>query len=75
MAGVTTILNPAPARELPSEIYQYVSVIAPNEVEASMLTNIEIDSIEKAREAAILLNKRGAPIVIITFGRQGRISL
>ena len=73
MAGVTTILNPAPATDLPVEVYQYVSILAPNEVEASMLTNIEIDSIEKAKQAALVLNKRGVPIVIITLGDKGAL--
>lgn len=70
-AGIPTILNPAPAMELPEEIYKYASIIAPNEVEASMLTNIDIDSVEAARKAAVALNKRGAKNVIITLGNKG----
>jgi ribokinase len=72
-SGITTILNPAPARELPSEIYKYASIITPNEVEASMLTGIETDSIEKAKSAALILNKRGSNIVIITMGARGAL--
>jgi ribokinase len=69
--GATTILNPAPAMELSEEIYKYVSVIAPNEIEASMLTNIDIDSVDDARKAATSLNKKGAKNVIITLGSRG----
>ena len=72
-AGVATILNPAPAMELPEEIYKCASIIAPNEVEASMLTGIEIDSVEKASQAALVLNKRGSDIVIITMGGKGAL--
>ncbi|MBD0381452.1 ribokinase [Paenibacillus sedimenti] len=36
--GVKVILNPAPAAELPSDIWQYVDLVTPNETEAAILT-------------------------------------
>ena len=36
-AGVGVILDPAPARELPRELYPLVSIITPNETEAHLL--------------------------------------
>ncbi len=40
--GVPVILNPAPACELPSDLYDCLEVITPNESEAELLTNIKV---------------------------------
>ena len=40
-AGVYVVLNPAPACELPEEIYQYLSLIIPNQTEIALMTGIE----------------------------------
>lgn len=62
----TVILNPAPAKELPKEIYQYIDYITPNETELYELTNIQ-DVETGVKE---LLN-RGSKNVIVTLGEKG----
>lgn len=64
--GKTVILNPAPARDLPDEIYRYIDYITPNETELARITGI--NDIKKASEK--LVNK-GTKNVIVTLGEKG----
>jgi ribokinase len=70
-AGRTVILDPAPARELPPELYPLVSIITPNETEAAILTGCDTgDEAGIARAGAVLL-ERGARAVVIKAGGRG----
>ncbi|MBS1608145.1 MAG: ribokinase [Bacteroidetes bacterium] len=70
---VRVILNPAPACILPDELLGKISVITPNEKEAGMLTGIPVKDAESARQAALVLNKKGIGTVIITLGAKGAL--
>lgn len=72
-ARVTTVLNPAPAAAgvLPEALWALCDVVVPNEVEASMLTGIEVDGPQRAIDAAGILLAKGASSVIVTLGSQG----
>ncbi len=70
-AGVTTILDPAPARPLPQEIYGLVDVITPNESEAAALAGFPVRDEHDARRAAQLLLDRGARSLIVKMGGRG----
>ena len=74
-AGVTTVFNPAPAPALalPDELWRLCDVVVPNEVEASMLTGVEVLGPDSAAAAADLLIARGAGSVIVTLGGQGAL--
>ncbi|MCF6113944.1 ribokinase [Mesorhizobium muleiense] len=72
-AGVTTILNPAPAAKLPDRIYTLCDYVTPNETEAEELTGIKVSSIDDARRAADSLLEKGAGAVIVTLGEQGAL--
>lgn len=72
-AGVRVVLDPAPARELPDELLQNVSLLTPNETEAGMLTGIDGDTIEAARAQAGALLGKGVQAVLITRGKQGSL--
>jgi len=72
-AGVTTILNPAPAAKLPDRIYTLCDYVTPNETEAEELTGIKVASIDDARRAADSLLKKGVGSVIITLGEKGAL--
>jgi ribokinase len=69
--GVLTILNPAPARSLPPEIFSLVDVLTPNEIEASALSGVEVEGPESAGKAAERLLAMGAGRVVVTLGDQG----
>jgi ribokinase len=70
-AGVRTIFNPAPARDLPEPLWSLVDVLAPNETEAELLTGQRVESLEQAEQAARRLLARGPGAVVLTRGNQG----
>ncbi|EKO3795994.1 TPA: ribokinase [Vibrio metschnikovii] len=70
-AKTKVVLNPAPARELPSSLLSCVDVITPNETEAQVLTGITITDDATAQQAATVLHQQGIEIVIITLGAKG----
>lgn len=69
--GVRTILNPAPACELPDELLATLDVITPNETEVEALTGIAVVDETTATQAAKALIAKGIGTVIITLGKQG----
>jgi len=72
-AGVTTILNPAPAAELDDDIFTLCDYLTPNETEAGELTGVAVQTVEDARKAADILVDRGVGSVVITLGAQGAL--
>jgi ribokinase len=71
--GMTIILNPAPARELPDELIANADFILPNETELGLLTGLPVNDISSAEQAARALLKRGAKDVIVTLGEKGAL--
>ncbi|GAB3476664.1 ribokinase [Marinomonas epiphytica] len=69
--AVKTVLNPAPAKELPDALLKLVDIITPNETEAQLLTGIAVDSLESAAKASFVLHDKGIQTVIITLGANG----
>jgi len=69
--GVPLILDPAPARALPPEVYVATDIITPNETEAAVLTGIPTDSPEGVRRAARVLIERGARGALIKMSDKG----
>ena len=70
-AGLTVILDPAPAAVLPAELYPLIDVLTPNEVEARMLVGFELDTPHAIERAARLLTERGVGRVVIKLGERG----
>ena len=70
-AGVYVVLNPAPACDLPEEIYQYLSLIIPNQTEIALMTGIEVKAEEGAAKAVKALQSKGTKDVIVTMGSKG----
>jgi len=69
--GVTIILNPAPAKEIPDKLIALADFIIPNETELSLLTGMEVTDISSTERAARKLFERGAINVIVTLGSKG----
>ena len=74
-SGVMTVLNPAPARQVSSELLALVDWLTPNEFEASTLTGVAVADANDAIEAGRILLDRGAQNVVITLGSRGAIYL
>ncbi len=71
--GVRLILNPAPAAELSQELLSAVTLLTPNETEASALSGVEIVNDETAMAAAEKIVSKGVKNVIITLGSRGSL--
>ncbi len=73
-AGVTVILDPAPApTQLPAELYAAVDILTPNQVEAEQLTGIAVEDEASALQSARRLQQQGVGTVIIKMGAQGAL--
>lgn len=66
-----TILNPAPAQDIPEALLQLTDIIVPNETESAKLTGIPINQPDGLRANATWFHQQGVPVVIITLGEQG----
>ncbi len=72
-AGVTTILNPAPAADLPEGMLALCDYVTPNESEAEALTGMTVGTDDEARAAANRLIALGAGAAVITLGERGAL--
>ncbi len=72
-AGVTTVLNPAPAAAVPGPMLGLCDYVTPNEVEASAMTGLPVGSEDEARAAARALRERGAEAAVLTLGAEGAL--
>ncbi len=69
--NVSVVLNPAPARKLPKELYKCLDWITPNETEAELLTGVKVTDLASAQKAEAVLKRRGVKNVVITLGSKG----
>jgi ribokinase len=69
--GAKVILNPAPARRLPAEVYPHLYLITPNETEAEILTGVRVTDTVTAHQAARVLRQKGVQQVVLTLGAKG----
>ena len=68
-AGVTTVLNPAPARPLPAALRALVELNTPTEPELS--ASAEMAAVAAPKPAAQRLLARGVGAVLVTLGANG----
>ncbi len=73
--GVKVVLNPAPVQPINDEVYKKIDIITPNEVEASILTGVQIKTPEDALKAADVFLKKGVNNVVITLGKMGVLAV
>jgi ribokinase len=71
--GLKVVLNPAPAAELPAELFPHLYAITPNETEAEILTGVAVTDLLTAEKAANILLNKGVQHVIITLGAEGAL--
>lgn len=70
-AGVTTILNPAPAAPLPDGMLALCDYTTPNETECEALTGVSVVTEADAERACAVLKSQGVGTPIVTMGEQG----
>jgi ribokinase len=71
--GVTTILDPGPARRCPPEMLALADYITPNQTEASALTGVDVSDLDTARQAAHRLLEYAGKGVVVTLGAAGSL--
>jgi ribokinase len=77
-ASATTLLNPAPAQNLPGELLALVDILVLNETELGFLAEVELsDSDEAARiiDVARKLQAREDQTICVTLGKRGVLAL
>lgn len=68
---VPVLLNPAPVCQIDPALFEYITYLIPNEIEAEALTDIPVKDIDSAQAAAEQLQQSGAKTVMITLGGRG----
>ncbi|MCI1480234.1 MAG: ribokinase [Eggerthellaceae bacterium] len=69
--GMYTVVNPAPARELPLDVYPFIDLLVVNECECETLTSIFPDDERAIRAAMEELASAGTGAMAITLGARG----
>lgn len=69
--GKTTILNPAPAKDLDNEIISNVDILILNEYELERISKIKITDQDTMLKAAKKLLDKGIKQIIVTLGSKG----
>ncbi|MFJ5713050.1 ribokinase [Neobacillus sp. NPDC093127] len=70
--NIPVILDAGPAKSFPLEDLEGLEIVSPNESEALALTGVEVNSIESAEKAAIVLKERSnAKTIVLKMGSLG----
>lgn len=70
-AGTRTILNPAPAAEIPDEMLALCDYVTPNESETEGITGVPVTTLAEAEKGADALLAKGVGAALITLGENG----
>lgn len=73
--GMTTILNPAPARVLPESLYAALDYIIVNQTECEILTGCYPPDENSCAAPLSELHRRGVAVPLITLGERGSVLL
>ncbi len=69
-ANIPVVLNPAPAREIDKETMALLTLLTPNEHEASLLSRLWAEA-RNEMESAAVIQKQGVKSVVVTCGSKG----
>lgn len=72
-AGKMVVLNPAPAIDLPEEIFKHISLFIPNENELEKYSGVKVFDALSAAKAAKALMDKGVGDIIVTMGSKGSL--
>jgi ribokinase len=71
--SIPIIVNAAPAHPIVPDLFPLIDYLVVNENEAGLLSGVKVIDIESGRQAARVLQDRGAKHVILTLGPQGAL--
>lgn len=69
--GLTVVLDPAPAADLPDDVWASIDVITPNESEAARITGIAVTDPAGAERAGRWFLDRGVTAAVVTLAGAG----
>lgn len=69
--GARTILNPAPAAQVPASMLELCDHVTPNETEAEGIVGVTVNTLDDAAAAAARFREMGVRAPIITLGERG----
>lgn len=72
-AACTTILNPAPARPVPLDMFEVVDILTPNQTEARILLGLQPDDPYDDLALCDRLRTLGVGTVVLTRGERGAV--
>ncbi len=77
--GLKTVLNPAPAHELPPDLLQKVDTLAPNQTELALLTGTEdldrgVETLRRWGVKNIIVTLGGDGVLVVAGGEQRRLA-
>lgn len=72
-SGVRVLFNPAPAMEIPDEVFADIDTLIVNETEAAVVSGIQVSDAASAQAAARWIIGKGTNQVIITLGKKGSV--
>ena len=72
-AGAQVLLDPAPAIQLPDQLFPLIDYVKPNETEATILTGIKVTDVSSAEQAGKWLVERGVDTAVVTLGAAGAV--
>ncbi|WP_265444690.1 ribokinase [Flexivirga meconopsidis] len=73
--GMIVVLDPAPATELPDELWPALTAVTPNESEAALLTGIPAGQPDAAKRAVRWFADRGVDHPIVTLAERGLVGV
>lgn len=72
-AGALTILNPAPVRPIPRDVFAHIDILTPNQTEARVLLELPPDDDSDDLDLCGRLLDLGVGTVVLTRGAQGAV--
>ena len=74
-AGLSTVLNPAPAKEIPEEVYSCIDLLVMNQTECEFLSGSSPQNESECEKAIRFFQEKGVKSVIVTLGPGGSITV
>lgn len=74
-AGLTVILDPAPAVPIAEDVWRDIDIVTPNETEAALITGMMVTDAPSAEKAARWFIDRGVRHAIVTLGAHGAVAV
>jgi ribokinase len=72
-AGLTVVVDPAPAARLDDDVWRSIDFVTPNETEAGVITGIDVVDAESAVRAGRWFVDRGTGCAIVTLASAGAV--